>query len=59
MARILNLMDDSVGVIAAASGCPRWDVMQDAKALYIVRDMTGLPGKDEIFREESSSGIII
>lgn len=59
LARILNRMDDYEGVTAAASGCPRWNVTQDLKALYLVRDMSGLPRKDEIFEEERTLGIFI
>ncbi|GKB44834.1 hypothetical protein Tco_0889776 [Tanacetum coccineum] len=44
LARLLNLMDNRIGVTPAA--CPRWDVMEDAEALYIIRDMSGLPNKD-------------
>ncbi|PWA85574.1 argonaute family protein [Artemisia annua] len=44
LARLLNLMDNRIGVTAAA--CPRWDVMEDTKAVYIIRDMSGLPNKD-------------
>lgn len=44
LARLLNLMDNRIGVTPAP--CPRWDVMEDTKALYIIRDMSGLPNKD-------------
>ncbi|GKA48264.1 hypothetical protein Tco_0741222 [Tanacetum coccineum] len=44
LARLLNFMDNCIGVTTAA--CPRWDVIEDTKALYIIRDMCGLPNKD-------------
>ncbi|GKA84666.1 hypothetical protein Tco_0806261 [Tanacetum coccineum] len=37
-------MDNRIGV--ATTTLPRWDVMEDTKALYIIRDMSGLPNKD-------------
>ncbi|GJZ94407.1 hypothetical protein Tco_0666610 [Tanacetum coccineum] len=44
MTRLLNLMDNRIGV--ATITLPRWDVMEDTKALYIIGDMSGLPNKD-------------
>ncbi|GJY44390.1 reverse transcriptase [Tanacetum coccineum] len=52
--RLLNLMDNRIGVTGAA--CPRWDVIEDTKDLYIIRDMSGLPNKDCV--DTSSLGLI-
>ena len=44
LTRLLNMTDNRIGVTPAT--CPRWDVTEDAKALYITRNMSGLPNKD-------------
>lgn len=44
LARTLNDLDHRIGV--KSGPYPRWDVMEDAKALYLRRDMSGLGKKD-------------
>lgn len=44
LARTLNMMDDSF--ISWPVNKQRWDVIEDSKALYILRYMTGLTIKD-------------
>lgn len=60
LTRLLNVMDKQNHVKSSPSGCPRWDVIQDAKAVYLLRDMSGLPKNNNVeeFRKLGTSIII-
>nr|XP_043612313.1 uncharacterized protein LOC122584013 [Erigeron canadensis] len=46
LARLLNQLDAEIHAYPACE-CLRWDVMEDAKALYLIRDMSDTTGTIE------------